>query len=136
MRLKLLLLLLAAFAMCASQAYACNQTIPSGDSCIHGSTSGANGNNGNALICPIWDTYPCTAPFATVYSFNSGAFEFILPAGSSVIIAVEYPSGGGTPVYDWFSPTSVSVNNVVSGQTYYVSFSSGCTDYGYYIGYC
>jgi len=45
MSLKLILALVV-FAICAPHAFACNQSIPSGHSCIHGSTSGPNGNNG------------------------------------------------------------------------------------------
>jgi len=39
-------------------------------------------------------------------------------------------------VYQWLPATSVSVYNVLDGQTTYLGFSSGCTDYGHSVGYC
>lgn len=147
-----LMLMLASFVLFSGSASACDQSIPSGATCIHGTASGnllgywltiggisfGPGDwQGNAVLCSDWDTN-CDYPQQTIYSFaptgsGSSKFEFLGPASTPYRVAVKYPSGG---VYSWYGTTSYFLSTTSAGQTYYYSFFAACTDYGHSIGAC
>jgi hypothetical protein len=122
------------FAICASSALACNQSIPSGDSCIYGKAFGAGNGGGPVHQCADWDT-SCSSPYQTINEFHGTGgsytdFEFLVPDGAQYRVMID-----NNWAYYWDYPgpaggVSVLTPTMGDQQTYEVDFYSYCTQQG------
>lgn len=110
-------------------------SIPWGDACVHGITSGENLGYGNANICSSSDP-TCASPLATIYSLHSLGggqwdFQFVNAVGNFYI----YMSNPSSPnPYTWNSPNPDYVTQA-QGYIYTLNFSAGCNAYGHSVGW-
>jgi hypothetical protein len=118
-------------------------SIPWGQACIHGNTSGANYSGGAfygiAELCSSSDP-SCGSPLSTIsYLHDLGGgnladFQFVNTSDAFYVHMLVPPGFGSNNPYTWDSPNTDYVAEA-PGYIYTLNFHATCTAYGHSVGW-